>query len=208
MILKTRAKFPGIIICLVALLLVSCMGGYGPPYDNSSFVSADTALDGRIGIFTMKRLVYRPASGWRAFPDGGIPKYLMDRNYIAVYDFTSGRTRVIYREDALREGFWLPGSSTLHIGPFVHYYGVKDDEIHYWTPDNRYLAFHLKTKTRREANRSGYGGVHSDPKAGLDLKRHLSILYRDRYYLSLGHRENGSWQYEQLPLTVREVAGE
>lgn len=296
------------ILCFGAVLIASCAGGYGPPYDASKFVSADTALDGRIGIFTLKRLEYRPATGWRAFPDGGIPKYVIDRNYVATYDFSSGRTRVIYREDALPRGLWLPGSSSLNIaatygsrvilrtsgqlksdyrlykelswldlktgklsplpleeelaaqgralelmylvdgrgtlvltvsrlkatgkidkdsgkenlellvrhpdgsydviGPFLYYYGIKEGEIHYWTPDNQYRAFNLLSKTDRTANRAGYRGLSSNPKEFLDIQQQLSVLYRDRYYLTLGRKVDGTWRYEELPFTVRNITGD
>jgi hypothetical protein len=99
---------------LVLALLAGCTAFYGPPFDGSRFMSADTALDGKVGVFTLKRLVYRPAAGVAAFPDGGIPQYLMDRNYVALYDFATGTTRVVYREDALGSD-WLPGSSTLFV---------------------------------------------------------------------------------------------
>jgi hypothetical protein len=69
----------------------------------------------------MKRLVYRPAEGILAFPDGGIPRYLIDRNYLGLYDFATGATRILLVENALKQD-WLPGSSSCHV---VAAYGPK-----------------------------------------------------------------------------------
>lgn len=110
-----------LLLTVLVLLTLGCSQLYGPPYDASRFVSATTALDGRVGVFSMKRLVYRPAAGLLAFPDGGIPRYLTDRNYLALYDFASGKTRILVEENALKQD-WLPGSSTFHV---VAAYGPK-----------------------------------------------------------------------------------
>jgi hypothetical protein len=71
-------------------------------------------LGGKVGVFTMKRLVYRPAAGLLAFPDGGLPRYLTDRNLLASYDFASGTVRILHEENARRQA-WLPGSSSFHV---------------------------------------------------------------------------------------------
>jgi hypothetical protein len=113
---SARLLFP-----LLLFLALGCSSMYGPPYDASRFQSAATALDGRVGVFTMKRLVYRPAAGILAFPDGGIPRYQIDRNYLGLYDFATGATRILLVENALKQD-WLPGSSSFHV---VTAYGPK-----------------------------------------------------------------------------------
>lgn len=100
-------------VLLLALLPVGCgLSGYGPAEDHSSFVSADAATDGRYGIFSHHRYVYRPATGIRAFPDGGIPYYVKDTNTLGVYDFATGRVRII-RSEKNRD--FQPGQGTFTV---------------------------------------------------------------------------------------------
>ena len=284
-------------------LLASCSALYGPPFDGSRFLSADTALDGKVGVFTMKRLVYRPAAGIAAFPDGGIPKYLVDRNYVALYDFAAGTTRVVYREDA-QGSDWLPGSSTLHVaaaygprvivresgqvkgsyasrsetwwhdlergsrqrlpleqelagrqrrlgyfylidgsgtlvlvvtpagetgapreetqellvrhpyggydtvGPFVQYYGMLDGELFYWSSAHRFAAYRLATRERREPDRREALGLSTNPKEGGGVGPMLAVRQDTQSSLAISRKHGSEWQYERLPLTVQEAAGE
>ena len=58
------------------LLLTACNTGYGLLQDHSEFVSAKLAGDQRRVVFSAHHYAYRPASGWRAFPDGGVPDYV------------------------------------------------------------------------------------------------------------------------------------
>lgn len=86
--------------------------GLGPPEDHSKFISAKLVLDGQAVVFTYNRLVYRPAVGWRAFPDGGVPVYQADRKIIGLYDLTSRTTRVIHAED---NRYWCPGDGNFNV---------------------------------------------------------------------------------------------
>lgn len=88
-------------LCIVLLLLVGCDSGWEPTRDVSRFESAVVADDSRLGVFTYKRRVYRPASGWRGFPDGGPAKDLLNENGVATYDPVSGSVRVLWRQDVL-----------------------------------------------------------------------------------------------------------
>jgi len=52
--------------------------------------------DGTRGVFSYHRFVYRPATGWRAFPDGGVPAYDDDTFAVGVYDMETGAYRLAY----------------------------------------------------------------------------------------------------------------
>ena len=99
-------------VCIL-VLLTSCSSGYGPLQDYSKFVSAKLMDDSRSILFTYHHFTYRPAAGWRAFPDGGIPKYIQDTSLIGLYDLSSKKVSVLRRED---NSEWQPGNGlyTIH----------------------------------------------------------------------------------------------
>ena len=99
-----------------AALLTGCPSGYGPAVDQSRFVSAKLSDDGRTAIFTFQRLVYRPAEGMRAFPDGGIPRYLEDEHWIGHVDLESGESRILAKQ---RNVHWAPGQGSYHVQQVV-----------------------------------------------------------------------------------------
>lgn len=134
-------------LVIVTLLLTACNLGYGPLQDHSKFVSAKLAEDKRTVVFSAHHYAYRPASGWRAFPDGGIPDYVTDSNVLGTFDLQSQEVNIIRREEN-RE--WQPGSGNFFIiaiqgskalvsqggqllGPFAH--GVKHLLIDFVTAD-------------------------------------------------------------------------
>lgn len=90
----------GLLILILAIAVSGCgRVGYGPQQDHSEFLSSATTPDGRLGVFSHHRYVYRPAAGWRAFPDGGIPYYVRDENLLGILDMQTGKVRVVLRED-------------------------------------------------------------------------------------------------------------
>ena len=93
-------------------LLTSCSWGYGSLQDYSKFVSAKLLDDKKSVLFTYHRYTYRPATGWRAFPDGGIPKYEKDRNLVGVYDLVRKKVTILRSED---NSDWQPGSGLYTI---------------------------------------------------------------------------------------------
>jgi len=97
----------------ILVLLTSCSSGYGLLQDYSSFVSARLLDDKKSILFTYHHYAYRPATGWRAFPDGGIPRYEKDTSLIGVYDLSSRKVSILRREDNTN---WQPGSGlyTIH----------------------------------------------------------------------------------------------
>ncbi len=118
-------------------VLTSCHLGYGPLQDRSKFVSARLADDQRTVLFSFHHFAYRAATGWRAFPDGGIPDYVTDISVLGTYDLQTRKLTVLRRE---KNSQWQPGSGVLTIhsmngtkalisqggqlrGPFAH--GVK-----------------------------------------------------------------------------------
>ena len=144
-------------------LLTSCHLGYGPLQDRSKFVSARLADDQRTLLFSFHHFAYRAATGWRAFPDGGIPNYATDISLLGTYDLPTRKLTVLRRE---KNSQWQPGSGLLTIhsmngtkalisqggqlrGPFAH--GVK------------YVLLDFKLRDSRD----------------LDLKSDLATLGRD-----------------------------
>ena len=89
--------------------------GYGPAQDHTEFVSAGLLDDGRTVLFTLHQLMYQPATGWRAFPDGGTPRYLKDVNTLGTYDIQTHAARTLHRERNTR---WQPGGGSLTIHGF------------------------------------------------------------------------------------------
>ncbi|HEX9860387.1 MAG TPA: hypothetical protein VGB23_04230 [Nitrospirota bacterium] len=88
-----------LLVTALSVVIAGCgMAGYGPPVDRSRIVSTASTPDGRLGVFSHHRLVYRPASGWRAFPDGGIPRYVKDIDLLGILDMQTGDVRVVSRE--------------------------------------------------------------------------------------------------------------
>jgi hypothetical protein len=249
-----------------------------------------------MGIFTYKRFIYRPAQGWRAFPDGGPIKPLADRNYIAALDMGSGAVKILFQEkndwwqpdqghfsvvatcgnralivqggqkrkDYLnaRKYFWvslasyglenllieeelarmglalgylylIDESGTLvlvcppldypaskpswfrnpeltpellirrasgtydRVGPIRDYYGYKDDEVHFWSADNHYQVYDLRTQTVRAGESSEYRSIMLEkPSLDVDLK----VLYSNGNKLHIGNKVQGEWHYEVLKL--------
>jgi len=94
------------------VFLTSCSWGYGSLQDYSKFVSAKLLDDKKSILFTYHRYTYRPATGWRAFPDGGIPRYEQDSSLIGVYDLARKKVSILSRED---NSDWQPGSGLYTI---------------------------------------------------------------------------------------------
>ena len=65
-----------------------------------------------IVAFTYHDLVYRPAKGMSAFPDGGIPKYVNDRSVLCTYDRKLGTLQTLMDEE---NTLWSHGGGSLYI---------------------------------------------------------------------------------------------
>jgi hypothetical protein len=94
------------------LFMTSCHLGYGPLQDHSKFVSTRLADDQRTVLFSFHRFAYRAATGWRAFPDGGIPHYATDISLLGAYDLQTRKLKVLRRE---KNSQWQPGSGLFTI---------------------------------------------------------------------------------------------
>ncbi len=92
-------------------LLAACNMGYGPRQDHSEFVSAKLTEDKHV-LFSYHHFAYRPAAGMRAFPDGGIPKYVKDENLLGLFDPATGKVNILRRE---KNKDWQPGSGTFAV---------------------------------------------------------------------------------------------
>lgn len=89
-----------------------CVSGYGPAVDQSRFITAKLLEDNRTSVFSYHYFVYRPAAGLRAFPDGGIPKYLKDVHIIGTVDNSSGVQRILFCQSNSK---WAHGSGKPYI---------------------------------------------------------------------------------------------
>lgn len=93
-------------------LLTACNAGYGPLEDHSEFTGAKLAGDGETVVFAFHRFLYRPATGLRAFPDGGIPKYETDINFLGLYNRGTQKLDILRREE---NRDWQPGQGNFAI---------------------------------------------------------------------------------------------
>ena len=158
-------KFFLLAICTL-LLLTACNAGYGPLQDHSAFVNAKLAEDQRTVVFSAHHYRYRPASGWRAFPDGGIPDYVTDSNVLGTFDLQTQEVNIIRSE---KNSEWQPGSGNFFViatkgskalvsqggqlrGPFRH--GVKHLLIDFVTADLEVLD--LKGDLEARQRDTGY----------------------------------------------------
>ncbi len=91
----------------LVLLLAAFDAGYGLLEDHSEFVSAKLTPDGHTVVFTAHLHTYRPATGWRAFPDGGLPDYVSDVHVIGMFDRKAGKFQILRRE---KNTDWQHGS--------------------------------------------------------------------------------------------------
>ena len=148
------------------LLLTACNTGYGPLQDHSEFISARLAADQRTVVFSAHHYAYRPATGWRAFPDGGVPDYVTDSNILGIYDLQTQDVSIIRREE---NSEWQPGNGNFFVittqgskalvsqggqllGPFRH--GVKHLLLDFVTHDLE--ALDLKGELAARNRDTGY----------------------------------------------------
>ena len=97
---------------LPPLLLSACNWGYGTPVDRATFASAVLHEDGARCVFALHDAVYRPAEGMRAFPDGGVPRYDVDRHKLGIVDVRTGKVTVLVDQKNRR---WLQGHGGFHV---------------------------------------------------------------------------------------------
>lgn len=94
------------------LVLSACNLGYGAPVDRATFESAVLHEDGARCVFALHDKVYRPAAGMRAFPDGGIPRYEIDRHKVGAIDVHTGKVTVWVNE---KNRDWMDGHGSFHV---------------------------------------------------------------------------------------------
>jgi len=109
---RVRRAFHRLPPALLLLAISGCSLFYGPTTVRSGFVSARLEADGRTVVFTYHRLVYEPARGLAAFPDGGTPRYREDHALFGTCDALGGDTRILISE---KNREFEPGQGRLHI---------------------------------------------------------------------------------------------
>lgn len=109
-------RMPATVRRLAPVLLLLATAGcglfYGPTTSRSGFVSARLERDGSTVVFTYRRLVYEPARGLAAFPDGGTPRYREDHTLFGTCDAVGGDVRILISE---KNREFEPGQGALHI---------------------------------------------------------------------------------------------
>lgn len=93
-------------------MLMGCNWGYGASIDRATFGSSVLHEDATRCIFALHDVVYRPAQGLRAFPDGGVPHYIVDRNNLGFVDVHTGKVTVLVDRKNRR---WLQGQGSFHV---------------------------------------------------------------------------------------------
>ena len=115
-----RMRLGARLLCVATLALASC---YGPVRDQSRIVSTVALPDGRLAV-AYHQYLYRPAAGYAAYPDGGIPLTLRDRFVVGVVS-PDGTIRTL----AELPNKALPGAGTLSLRWF------RDDPGHILASD-------------------------------------------------------------------------
>jgi hypothetical protein len=130
---------------LISLLLVSaCNWGYGAPVDRAKFASAILHEDGTRCVFTLHDAVYRPAEGMRAFPDGGVPRYDIDRHKIGIVDLDTAETSVLVDN---KNRHWLDGHGGFHLVGLRGRWALlrQAGQRPNYEPDHRWLKLDLES---------------------------------------------------------------
>jgi hypothetical protein len=108
----------------ILLVFTVCQLGcsYAEPVDRSAIESA-VLVPGTGGMIALafQKLLYRPATGIAAFPDGGIPRYLRDHEIIAVQSIDGGGPRILQR----LENKGVHGSASIALRSF----GADPDHV-------------------------------------------------------------------------------
>lgn len=125
----------------LSILLVGCgVWEYGPAEDHSEFASAKGIPGQPALLFTANRLIYRRATGINAFPNGGIPKYLMDRHIIGRYDFEQDQLEILVDQP---NNSWAHGQGEFSIDEIqppltlIHRGGQRRSDLEF--ADRHYL---------------------------------------------------------------------
>jgi hypothetical protein len=63
-------------------------------------------------VFALHDAVYRPAEGMRAFPDGGVPRYVVDRHKLGIVDVRTGKVTVLVDR---KNRHWMQGQGGFHV---------------------------------------------------------------------------------------------
>ncbi len=288
-------------------LVINIWGCSGPQTDNSKFISASIVDGEKIGIFTFNHQVYLPPEGLGGFPDGGIPKYIIDQNYIATYDLQSGKISILYHEDNLKKGQWLPDQGQFNIlmtqgdkiivqqggqrrkdylgeshyywfdlkfakllplpiheelaqrnrslrylylvdkegtlilmtsrlenpkegmivnkehkifhelwvrnfsgdyqrvAEVMYYYGFKNNEIHYWSSESKYMVYNIALKSYRPGEHKEYVDLLTEMEKGSPQQIDLKVYYENGYKLHLCKKINDHWQFEPLDIRIEDL---
>ena len=111
----------------IAFSAMALAGCYGPVRDQSRITAAEIVPGGGVAV-TYHLYRYRPATGLAAYPDGGIPKTLLDRFVVGVLH--SGGS---FRRLAAMPSGTLPGAGSVSLRWFPqdpeHLYAIRSGQL-------------------------------------------------------------------------------
>jgi hypothetical protein len=153
-----------------ACSLVAC--SYGAPINDSGFESSAVSPDGKTLVVAYHQLNYRPAEGFAAFPDGGVPQYDRDRIVLAISGASGSDMRVLRAFPA--DG--MPGSGHIAVR------AQPSDPQHMLVILTDQTSTRALPRVRRWRLNLADGGLEPFP----DVERELAMVGR-----RLGAREFG-----------------
>jgi hypothetical protein len=149
---------------LPALCLMGCF--YSAPVDRSAIEAAVLLPGGKIIALAFQNIRYQPAAGIAAFPDGGIPRYLRDREIIATLPVEGGKPRILQRLE----------NKGVHGSASVTFRTSDADPDHVLVIRSFQPSTSQASKAQRWRLRWRDGSVLPYPDLAADLKKNDRIL--------------------------------
>jgi len=141
-LIRRSAGFPALLVLLCCT--TACNWGYGAAVDRGKFGSSMLHEDGKRCLFAFHDVVYRPAEGMRAFPDGGIPRYTTDRHKLGIINIETDQVEILVDQKNRR---WLDGHGGFHVvgvsgrWGLIRQAGQRED----YEPDHEWFRLDLET---------------------------------------------------------------
>lgn len=128
-------------------------------------------------------------------------------------------TLALLTSELYKDGFesasdlWIrrPNGEYNRMDTVIHFYGYRNNEVHFYSVSNKYRIYNLKTRIYRQ-------GTHhelrllGDEKRNEENERLKSLIgYLGTCYengsnrLCIGRKQKEDWEYEILPITVKQL---
>ena len=133
--------------------------------------------------------------------------YLLDEDGLIVFvNPPFGSEPNWNRDKNIKKELWLrfPSGKYERIAEIVHYYGYKDDSLHFWATDGGSTIYELNSKSYRKATRDEYRSVLTkrlkEQKPSLVMK---ADIHKEN--LLVGKHIDGKYVYEKLDINVEDL---